>query len=172
MTSSPRISETRPVSAKGLQPGATDLAWIETLTRLLDTQYRIPGTRIRFGADFLLGLIPGAGDLVSMGFSGLLIATMAQKGANGRLVGRMLINVLLDTVIGSIPILGNVFDLFYKANYRNLKLMKEHYREGKHTGSVWPIVLGVVAVFSVLFIAAVFLIAFLFRMMWEFALGQ
>jgi len=167
-----RISKTHLASSKGLKPDATDLEWIESLTRLLDTQYRIPGTRIRFGVDFLMGLIPGAGDLVSLGFSGILIATMAKNGASGRLVGRMLTNVLLDTVVGSVPILGNIFDLFYKANYRNLKLMKAHYGEGRHSGSVWPIVLGVVGAVVVLFVVALFLIALLFRMLWEFMWPQ
>ena len=56
----------------------------------------------------------------------------------------MLFNVALDALVGSVPILGNIFDLFYKANYRNVELMKEFYAEGEHTGSVWPVVIGVV----------------------------
>jgi Domain of unknown function (DUF4112) len=138
------------VLTRSQRESSSELAWVEDVTRLLDTKFRIPGTRIRFGADFILGLVPGLGDVLSMGFSALLIVTMVRKGASVNLALRMLFNVLLDTVVGSIPLLGNVFDLFYKANYRNLLLMREHYDEGKHAGSAWPIVLCIIAVLAVL----------------------
>lgn len=122
---------------------APQLAWVESASRLLDTKFRIPFTDIRFGADFLLGLVPGAGDLVSYGFSSILVLTMARHGASPQLAAKMLVNIGLDASVGSIPVLGNVFDLVYKANYRNVELMKEYYVEGEHKGSVWPVVLGV-----------------------------
>ena len=126
------------------QLAVPELRWVDRYSRLLDTKFRIPGTSIRFGADFLLGLVPGFGDALSLIFSGTLVATMAKNGASGRLVARMLVNVALDAIVGAIPILGNLFDLVYKANYRNAELMREYYEEGKHDGSVWPVVLGVV----------------------------
>ena len=121
------------------------LRWVDTFSRVLDTKFRLPGTDVRFGLDFILGLVPGAGDILSLGMSGTLVATMARHGARPRLVARMLVNVVLDALVGSIPLLGNVFDLFYKANYRNAELMREYYEEGKHRGSVWPVVLAVIA---------------------------
>lgn len=123
-----------------------ELEWVDGFSRLLDTKFRIPGTDIRFGADFILGLIPGAGDVLSLGMSGLLVATMAKHGASPRLVAKMLFNVALDALVGTIPILGNIFDLFYKANYRNAVLMREYYGDGQHSGSVWPVVIGVIVV--------------------------
>ncbi len=126
------------------QRAVPQLAWVDSASRLLDTRLRIPGTDIRFGLDFILGLLPGAGDVLSLGMSGLLVVTMARHGASGMLVVRMLGNLLLDAVVGTVPILGNLFDLFYKANYRNLQLMREFYGEGKHTGNAWPVVIGAV----------------------------
>lgn len=120
------------------------LAWVDGFSRLLDTRFRIPGTDVRFGLDVVLGLFPFAGDLLSLVFSGLLVATMARHGASGMLVVRMLWNVALDALAGTIPFLGDLFDLFYKANIRNLQLMREHYGEGKHRGSAWPVVIGVI----------------------------
>ena len=120
------------------------LQWVDRASDLLDTKFRIPGTDIRFGADFLLGLFPGAGDLISYGFSGVLVITMARHGASPLLEAKMLFNIALDALVGTIPLLGNIFDLFYKANYRNVELMKEFYVEGAHFGSVWPVVLGVI----------------------------
>lgn len=120
------------------------LEWVDRASQLLDTKFRIPGTDVRFGADFLLGLVPGAGDMISYGFSSILVITMARHGASPLLALKMLFNIALDAAVGSIPVLGNIFDLFYKANYRNVELMKEFYAEGEHSGSVWPVVLGVV----------------------------
>ncbi len=140
-----RSIKNEPVLTQSQRESSPDLVWVDKFSRMLDTQFRVPGTRLRFGADFLMGLVPGLGDVLSMGFSGLLIVTMAKNGASGMLVVRMLGNVILDTVVGAVPILGNVFDLFYKANYRNLELMRQYYDDGRHRGSVWPIVIGVIA---------------------------
>ena len=135
------------------------MAWVDTWTDLLDTRLRIPGTKITFGLDFLLGFVPGLGDVASMGISGVLIATMAKHGASGRLVTKMLINVVLDAVVGSIPLVGNLFDLFFKANSRNLRLMRQYSTDGRHRGSAWPILIGLVVVLvclSSLLLAIVF----------------
>lgn len=140
------------------------LQWVDTYSRVLDTKFRIPGTDIRFGADFILGLLPGVGDMLSLGASGVLVATMARHGASPLLVLRMLINVALDATIGSVPLIGNVFDLFYKANARNAELMREYYEEGRHQGSVWPVVLMVIAVLIGLMILIGWIVVELFQL--------
>jgi hypothetical protein len=108
---------------------------VERIARLMDSQFRLPGTRFRFGLDPILGLLPVVGDLSSLAVSGMLLLTMMRHGASGAVVVRMAFNILLDTVIGSIPILGNLFDFAYKANERNLNLLRRHYTEGRHQGS-------------------------------------
>lgn len=140
-----------------------ELRWVDGFSQLLDTKFRVPGTEQRFGIDFLLGLLPGVGDLISLGMSGMLVATMAKNGASPMLVARMLVNVLLDALIGSIPVLGNIFDFFYKANYRNAELMREYYDEGKHQGSVWPVVIGVVIAIFLILALCVWVILELFQ---------
>jgi len=139
-----------------IEKGTAEFGWIDSLSNLMDTKFRIPGTNIRFGGDFIMGLLPGAGDLASFGVSGILILAMARHGVSSIVIARMLGNVFLDTVVGSIPILGNIFDLTYKANTRNVNLLKEHYQEGKHTGSVVPVLIGVV----------IALIAIFFLLLW------
>ena len=151
--------------------GQPNRAWVEHATELLDTKFTIPGTQIKFGADFILGLFPGVGDVVSLGFSGVLVSIMAKHGASKLLVARMMINVFLDAVVGSIPILGNFFDLFYKANHRNMLLMRQYYQEGKHAGSVWPMVIGVVATTLVLIGAITWAFVKLIGGAWAFAAG-
>lgn len=125
---------------------ARSLKRVDQLADLLDSKFTLPGTDIKFGVDAVLGLVPGGGDLVSYAASGALIVTMARHGASPLLVARMLINVALDAIVGSIPVLGTVFDVVYKANNRNVRLLREHYEEGKHTGSVWPVVIGAIVV--------------------------
>ncbi|GGG54757.1 DUF4112 domain-containing protein [Hymenobacter glacieicola] len=119
------------------------LRWVERISHLLDSQFRVPGTTWRFGLDPIMGLIPVVGGLPSLAISGVLILTMLRHGASGSLVMRMALNVLLDTVIGAIPVLGNIFDFAYKANDRNVRLLRAHYAEGKYQGSGKGLLAGV-----------------------------
>lgn len=114
------------------QPG---MGWIKTVSYLLDEQFRVPGTKFRFGLDPVMNLVPVLGDIPGFLISAGLLFAMAKKGASNKLVVLMSINILLDTIIGGIPVIGQIFDFFYKSNTRNLRLMREHYLEGKHQGS-------------------------------------
>lgn len=105
---------------------AASLRSLERLTSLMDERFQIPGTRYRFGLDGLLGLIPGVGDTAT-GLVGLYIIYQArQHGAPASLLARMAGNVAIDTVVGSIPLLGDLFDFGFKAHRRNLKLLHRH----------------------------------------------
>jgi len=105
---------------------------------LLDNLFKIPGTNWRFGLDALIGLIPGAGDAVAAILSLFLLVRAFQFKLPKVVIARMLINSLLDFSIGAIPFLGDAFDIFYKANTRNMKLFRE-YAEGplKSTKRHW-----------------------------------
>jgi hypothetical protein len=98
------------------------------LARVLDEAIRIPGTNIRIGLDALLGLLPGGGDVAGGLFSGLIILQAARSGAPTSVLGRMLANVAIDVVVGAVPILGDVFDVAWRANTRNVRLL-ESWRE-------------------------------------------
>jgi hypothetical protein len=110
---------------------AAIIAEFERVSRLLDSQWRIPGTSMRFGIDPLVGLVPGLGD-VATGLVSAYIVLMAKRlGLPNHVMARMVGNVALDVVVGSIPLLGSVFDLFYKANRRNFRLLQEHVEREK-----------------------------------------
>jgi hypothetical protein len=94
----------------------------------LDEAIRIPGTNIRIGLDALLGLVPGGGDVAGGLLSGVIILQAARAGAPTAVLGRMLGNLVLDLVLGSIPLLGDVFDVAWRANSRNVRLL-EAWRE-------------------------------------------
>lgn len=113
------------------------------LARLMDAQFRVPGTEIKFGLDAIVGLVPGIGDLSTFVVSGFLVIVMAQNGASGFVLARMVLNIVLDAVFGSIPIVGDMFDVAFKANMRNMKLMQAHYTEGRYRGGAWKVVVPV-----------------------------
>lgn len=138
-------------------PTPRGLKNIDYLARLMDAQFRVPGTNFRFGLDALIGLIPGGGDLSTFAVSGYMLWVMAQNGASGYVLARMVFNVLLDTVIGSIPVLGDLFDMVYKSNMRNLRLMQEHYREGRHRGSAWKVIVPVLIFLFLVIVGVIYL---------------
>ena len=112
--------------------GALSLAEIDRieqrLSRLattLDSAFVIPLTGIRFGLDAVLGLVPALGDLIGAGLSGYLILEARRLGAPPATLARMAGNVAVDTVFGSVPLVGSVFDIYYKANKRNIAILHE-----------------------------------------------
>jgi hypothetical protein len=99
---------------------------IRKFSRLMDTAIGIPGTRFRIGLDPIIGLVPGAGDLVSTAFSAYIIFLAARFSLPRDVVARMIFNVGLEAVVGSVPLIGDLFDAFYKSNIRNLALLEQH----------------------------------------------
>lgn len=130
--------------------GTKALADMDMLAKLMDAQFKIPGTNIRFGLDALIGLVPGAGDFATFLVSGYMMLTLAKNGASGFVLARMAVNVLIDSLIGAIPLLGDIFDVAFRANTRNMKLMHEHFVEGRHRGSAWKIIIPVLVLLLLL----------------------
>lgn len=119
---------------------ATHTAWMSrarNLASLLDAAWAIPGTKIRFGADSLLGLIPGAGDVLTSGLSAYLLYGAWRHGTSKWTLARMSGNILIDLLFGSIPLLGDLFDLVWKSNQRNVRLLEKDFaaRLGRHSNT-------------------------------------
>ncbi|QNK64509.1 DUF4112 domain-containing protein [Pedobacter sp. PAMC26386] len=133
-------------------PNTPLLRWVSRLSFLMDEQFRIPGTKYRFGLDPLLNLIPFAGDITGFAVSGGLVLAMASKGLTSKIVVLMCINILLDTTIGAIPGVGQVWDFFFRSNTRNMLLLQEYYREGKHQGSGKNTIVLALVILSLIFI--------------------
>lgn len=106
-----------------------DLQEIEQLATLLDSKWRIPGTSIRFGLDGVASIVPVVGDLATGLVSFYLVFRAAGLGAPSTLIWRMVANVVLDIIVGSIPVLGTVIDVFYRANMRNARLLRRFAME-------------------------------------------
>jgi hypothetical protein len=95
------------------------------MAKLMDTAWGIPFTKIRFGFDSVVGLIPGAGDAVNLGVSLYSLVLARKLGAPNSLLIRMAANAGIDFGLGSIPVVGDIFDLFFKSNTRNLKMLTD-----------------------------------------------
>ncbi|WP_375509645.1 DUF4112 domain-containing protein [uncultured Nostoc sp.] len=99
---------------------------IRKLSRLMDTSIRIPLTGFRIGIDPIIGLVPGAGDLISTAFSAYIIFLATRFGIPRQDLAKMIFNVGLEAVVGTVPLVGDLFDAFYKSNIRNLAILEQH----------------------------------------------
>jgi hypothetical protein len=102
------------------------LVRLEAVAKLMDGAIVIPGTDLRIGLDAVIGMVPGIGDLISGAIGSYLIWEARRLGAPKWLIARMSANMLLDTTVGVIPILGDVFDLAFRANMKNMALLRKH----------------------------------------------
>jgi hypothetical protein len=109
------------------------------LTRLLDTAFHVPVLRTRVGLDALLGLVPVAGDLISGALGLYLVFEARRLGASRWLQARMIGNLLVDAAVGAVPVAGDLFDVYFKAHVRNLKLLQKELGEPYIEGSGGPL---------------------------------
>ena len=106
-----------------------DLRRARALARALDSAVRIPGTGFGVGLDPIIGLIPGVGDIAGGVLSGYIVIVAVRAGAPASVVARMVSNVALDSLIGTLPLVGDLFDFGWKANTRNVALLQQHIEQ-------------------------------------------
>jgi hypothetical protein len=126
------------ISAGGTEES---VARVEALARLMDGVFTLPGTNLRLGLDAIVGLVPVAGDVISGLISSYLIWEARRIGAPRWLVARMMANTLLDTTLGAIPLVGDAFDVMFRANMRNMALLRRHM-ERRGLREAGPIIEG------------------------------
>lgn len=107
-------------------PRFASLQRVRKLSRLLDSAIGIPGTSFRLGLDPVLGLVPGAGDFIGTALSAYIVIEAARIGLPRATLGRMVFNIFLESVVGAIPVVGDLFDFAWKANIRNMELLEAH----------------------------------------------
>lgn len=140
---------------------------LELLSEWLDSKFSIAG--FRFGLDGLIGLIPGVGDAATSLVSGYIIVRAAMAGAPAFVVVRMILNLLIESFVGLVPIVGNLFDFVWKANLKNINLMKAYQVDPsktliKSTGLIALVILSIL----VLFFGCLFLGAWLIYVLFGF----
>jgi hypothetical protein len=113
-----------------LRPGEVSreevLRRLDALSVLMDTAFAIPGTNIRMGLDALIGLVPVLGDLITTAISSYILVEARRLGASRLTLARMAANIAVDGVIGAVPIAGDVFDVAFRANRRNVRILRDH----------------------------------------------
>lgn len=155
--------ETRPPGrvpeTSGHPPGAADpLRWLERATWLLDEAIRIPVLNWKIGLDPLLGLIPGAGDAVAALMAAGTLGSALKHGIPGVTVARMGLNIAADYVIGLVPFLGDLADFRFKANRRNLDLLRRHAAGPRKAGpGDYAIVAATIAALLAVFAGGIWL---------------
>src|SRR6516164_9811216 len=108
------------------------VARLDALANLLDTAFILPGTNVRFGLDAMVGLVPGIGDVITTVMSLYIVHEARQVGAPPHIL-RMLANVMLDGIVGAVPVVGDAFDVLWRANRRNMRLLQNWLdREGRY----------------------------------------
>jgi hypothetical protein len=109
------------------------IARLDALASLLDTAFILPGTNVRFGLDALIGLVPGIGDAITTAMSLYIVHEARQLGAPSHVIIRMLANIALDGFVGAVPLVGDAFDVMWRSNRRNMRLLREWLeREERH----------------------------------------
>jgi len=105
----------------------TALDRLDMLATVFDTAFILPGTNVRFGVESILRLVPGIGDVLASALSFYLLYEARRLGVPRLLLTRMLGNVLLEGAVGAVPLVGDAFDVFFRANRRNVALLRKHF---------------------------------------------
>lgn len=158
MSGKVREIEVDEVLPKGSRGPTKDDPLIALIARLMDDQFVIPGTHIRFGLDPIMGLLPGWGDSASALVSAVLILQSARAGVPRIVLGRMALNVLINAVLGAVPGIGDAFSFWFKSNARNYDLHRKHAGTSQRSTSgdwifVGALLGGLVAIVLLIFLA-------------------
>jgi hypothetical protein len=137
---------------------------LRSMATVLDDAVRVPGTNIRFGLDAVLGLLPGAGDAVTGVMAAYAMVLAARLGAPPVIIARMAVNVLVDVATGTIPVLGDIFDVGWKSNRKNVQLLERYQAEPQQVkASSWAVLVIVLLVIVAAIVGVFMLAAWLLR---------
>jgi Domain of unknown function (DUF4112) len=120
------MSRTSPIPVVTNHPRLAIIQRLRKLTHLMDNAIAIPGTKFRVGLDPILGLLPGAGDFIGTALSAYIVLEAVRLGLPKETLGKMVSNILLESVVGTVPVVGDWFDFAWKANVKNLELIEAH----------------------------------------------
>jgi hypothetical protein len=126
MDDAPEIIGPRGSGSTAIRPTSSGLSdeQLDSLADLMDSAFPIPGTNWRIGLDPLIGLIPGLGDLISSAFSFLIVFAAWQRNLPKVTIARMVGNIAVDTLVGAMPLVGDIFDAAWKSNKKNVAILK------------------------------------------------
>ncbi len=166
MTHSPPPSRSEAIASRTQR-----MQRLRRLGRTLDSAIGIPGTKFRIGLDPIIGLIPGGGDTVGLILSSFIVLEGARMGASKSTLSTMAFNILLETIAGTVPVVGDIFDVTWKSNIRNIELLEEHLKiaRAEQKSNRWFALL-LIAGLAIVFVACIAVSFYLLR--WLFHLIQ
>jgi hypothetical protein len=135
---------------------AQKLAQLRTLARTMDSVFKIPGTNFRVGLDGLIGIIPGIGDFAGLVISCYFLLIAAQLQIPKLILARMGVNIIIDTIVGAVPFLGDLFDFVWTANRKNMELIERHLSSPRKTEARSGLFMVGVSIAIVVLMIAVF----------------
>lgn len=126
------------------------LTKLRRVSRILDNAIAIPGTKISFGLDPILGLLPGGGDIVTGGIAAYIVVEAARMGVPREVLWKMVSNILIDSFAGTVPVVGDIFDLGWKANLKNIELLEKHLDLAESNQSDRLFIFGLILVLALI----------------------
>jgi hypothetical protein len=132
---------------------------LDFLSHVLDDWFRVPGTSIRFGLDGIIGLVPGLGDIIGGLASTVIVVAAWVRGVPYVTLLRMVVNIGIEVLLGTVPLLGDAFDIAWKANRRNYALIVRHLEQSRRqTWRDWAFLTLIAVTLATIFLAPIFLI--------------
>ena len=140
---------------------------LRRMSQLLDNAIPIPGTKIRFGLDPILGLLPGGGDTVTGGLSAYIVVEAARMGLPREVLWKMVGNILIDSFAGTIPVLGDLFDVGWKSNVKNIELLEKHLDITEKSKSDRLFLIGLILLLTVIVLGFAAITVFTVSWLWN-----
>lgn len=123
---------------------------LRRISRLLDSAISIPGTKISFGLDPILGMLPGGGDALTGGISAYIVIEAAKMGISRDIILKMVGNILIDSFAGTVPVVGDLFDVGWKSNVKNLELLEKHLDLAQSSQSNPLFIFGLIVLLAII----------------------
>lgn len=142
-----------------------DLQDIARIVKLMESSIKIPFLNRTIGIEPIIGMFPVVGNIVTFVITSSIMVALVRNNGSGKVIAKMCLNIIIDFMITSVPILGNILDFFFKANQRNLELALNHYRHGQHQGSAWTVIIPVLAVLIGIFTVFIGIFVYLIYLM-------
>lgn len=140
---------------------------LRRLSKIMDNAIAIPGTKFRFGLDPILGLLPGGGDTITGGLSAYIVVEAARMGLPRDILYKMVGNILLDSFAGTIPVLGDLFDVGWKSNVKNIELLEKHLELGQEAQNNTLFILGLVLLLALIILGFAAITFFTVTWFWQ-----
>ena len=147
---------------------AKKLSRLRRLSQILDNAIPIPGTKKRIGIDPIIGMLPGGGDLITGGLGAYIILESARMGVDREIIGKMVGNIVLDAIAGTVPVVGDLFDMGWKANVKNIALLEKHLEINPNSNKTdWLFLVGLTILLLAIVIGFAALTFFVLRWLWK-----